>query len=318
MNGNAFQYSHSWVFCVFCFCSGLTVFLPSICLQTIFLEVETKYMSPNDSSWQVVFSEMSEVTVTKNTYPSMMHDVISMSIKSEVSICWLSGSKIRFKNLEQSTVAEIEFSPAGAMTKKVNAKTEHERSNNWRSKRENCLAYSRHLCVTTRFTDVMGRRPSSSSKDAVLTSPLTHAAGYEPYDYFGRRNLALHRQVSRVQGKVASEVFKRDMKFYRKFGTMPAMLKTHTLAPTSNKTRRTNCQANSNSLYLCCSVDDDASSFCDSVSSIPCSSISHVEKQEKWTKDACELSDKTTKFDAIEKWLQGLPKPVFKTGAGHL
>ena len=200
------------------------------------------------------------------------------------------------------------------MTNKENANNGHGRWTNWCFERANCLAYSRHLCVTTRSVDVMEKRPSTSSSDSVFTSPLRHIA-CEPYDYFTGRNLTLHKQVS-IEGKVPREVYNKDMKFHRKFGTMPAMLKTHRLAPAPNQTRRKTCPTNSNS--LCCSMDDDAISFCDSISSIACSSISHVDKQEKWTKDSSELSDKITKFNAIKKWLQGLPKPVFKTDAGNL
>ena len=225
----------------------------------------------------------------------------------------LPFADIKFTNLEQSTVAEIAFSPTRAMTKKENAKNEHRGWNNWRSEREKCLAYSRYLCVTTRSADIIEKRPSTSSSDSVFTSPLTHAA-CEPFDYFRKRNLTLHKQVN-IQGKVPREVYNRDMKFHKKFGTMPTMLKTHTVAPTPNQARRKTCTTNSNSLY---SMDDDTSSFCDSVSSIACSSVSHVDKQEKWTNDSSELSDKITKFNAIEKWLQGLPKPVFKTSAGNL
>lgn len=186
--------------------------------------------------------------------------------------------------------------------------------NNWRSKRKNCLAYSRHLCVTSRSTDAMEKRPSTSFSDSEVKTP--HAEGrYEPYDYFRRSNLTLHRQVS-VQGQMPREVYNRDMKFHRKFGTKPVMLETHTLIPTPDHSRRKAGPTNSSSVH--CGMEDDASSFCDSVSSIACSGITHVGKQEKWTKDARELSDKITKFDAIEKWLQGLPKPVFKTGSGNL
>ena len=97
---------------------------------------------------------------------------------------------------------------------------------------------------------------------------------------------------------------------------MPVMLETHTLAPTPDQIRRNTCPANSNS--VCYGMDDNVSSFCYSVSSIASGTITHVDKQEKWTKDACELSNKITKFDAIEKWLQGLAKLVFKTGSGEL
>lgn len=179
-----------------------------------------------------------------------------------------------------------------------------------RFKKENCLSYSRHLCATTRSANIREKRPATSSSDSVFTSPLTHA-GFEPYDYFRRRNLTLQRQVT-VQGHVPREVYNKERTFQRKFGTMPVMLETHTSALTPDPTRTKTSPANSNS--VCYGMDDDASSFCESVSSIACSSITHVDKQEKWTKDARALSDKITKFDAIEKWLQGLPKPVFKTG----
>ena len=43
----------------------------SIWPQTIFVEAKIKHMPLNDSNCQVVFSEMTEVTVTKNTYASM-------------------------------------------------------------------------------------------------------------------------------------------------------------------------------------------------------------------------------------------------------
>ena len=147
--------------------------------------------------------------------------------------------------------------------------------NNWRSKRQNCLTYSRHFCVTTRSRSIMEQRPSTSSC-SLLTSPLTHA-GYEPYDYFRRRNLTLQRKVS-FQGQVPREVYNKDMKFHRKFGTMPVMLETYTSAPTPNQTRRNTSPANSNS--VCYGMDDNVSSFCDSVSSIASSSITHVDKQE--------------------------------------
>ena len=199
------------------------------------------------------------------------------------------------------------------MTKKAKMEKMNARvtltGNSWRSKRKNFLAYSRHLCVTSR-ADAMEKRPSTSSSDSEDKTPLAQG-GYEPYDYFRRRNLTLHRQVI-VQGHVLREVYNRDMKFHRKFGTMPVRLETHTLVPTPDHSRRKAGPINSNS--VCCGMEEDASSFCDSVSSIACSSITHVGKQEKWTEDARELSDKIAKFDAVEKWLQGLPKPVFKAG----
>ena len=54
--------------------------------------------------------------------------------------------------------------------------------------------------------------------------------------------------------------------------------------------------------------EDDASSFCNSVSSIACSSILDVDKPEKWIKDVHKSVDKLTKFRAVENWLKNLHK----------
>ncbi|KAL9973678.1 hypothetical protein ACROYT_G020162 [Oculina patagonica] len=165
-------------------------------------------------------------------------------------------------------------------------------------------AYSRHLCVSTRSTNVMESRPSTSSSDSEDKTFLGQA-GHGPYDDFKRRNLTLSRQVS-IAGKVPQQVYNMDHKFHKKFGTKSEMIETHAITPTPHQARRRSSPTNS--VYS--GIDDDASSLCaDSVSSIACSSITHVDKQEKWNRDVRKLSDKYAKFDDIEKWLQSLPKP---------
>ena len=183
--------------------------------------------------------------------------------------------------------------------------------NNWSCTKKRYLAYSRHLCLTNRSTNVTESMPSTPSSDSGEKTFLEQAG---PYDDFKRRNLTLERQVN-VVARVPRQVYSMDQKFHKKFGTRSEMLEKPPLAPaTLHQTKRK--ASPMNSVY--CGTDDDASSFCDSVSSIACSSISHVDKQEKWNRDVCKLSDKNTKFDAIEKWLQSLPKPVLKPGLGNL
>ena len=180
--------------------------------------------------------------------------------------------------------------------------------NNWSSTKRNYLAYSRHLCITTRATNVIGSRLSTFKDKTFLGQECD---GH--HDEFKRRNLTLNRQLS-VVGRVPQQVYNMDQRFHKKFGTKPEMIETHALAPKPHQTRRK--ISPTNSVY--CGIDDDASSFCDSVSSIACSSITHVDKQEKWNKDVRKLSDKYAKFNAIEKWLQSLPKPDLKSGLGNL
>ncbi|KAL9973682.1 hypothetical protein ACROYT_G020166 [Oculina patagonica] len=57
-------------------------------------------------------------------------------------------------------------------------------------------------------------------------------------------------------------------------------------------------------------ADEDARSFCDSVSSIACSSFAKENKEQNMARDYGMISDKIAKFNAIEKWLQNLPTPV--------
>ena len=173
------------------------------------------------------------------------------------------------------------------------------------------MAYSRHLCITTRATDVMESTPSTSSSDLEDKTFLGQVF-HGPYDRFKRRNITLNRQLS-VLGSIPQQVYNMDQRFHNKFGTKHEMIDKHAFAPTPHQTSKA---GPTNSVYCC--IDDDASSFCDSVSSMACSSITHVDKQEKFNKVVPKLSDKYEKFDAIEKWLESLPKPVLKSGLGNL
>ena len=185
--------------------------------------------------------------------------------------------------------------------------------NNWSCTKKRYLAYSRYLCLTKRSTNVTETQsmPSTPSSDSGDKTFLEQAG---PYDDFKRRNLTLERQVN-VIARVPRKVYIMDQNFHRKFGTRSEMLEKHALSPTTlHQTKRKASPINS----IYCGTDDDGSSFCDSVSSIACSSFSHVDKQEKRNRDVRKLSDKNAKFDAIEKWLQSLPKPVLKPGLGNL
>lgn len=84
-----FGFSVFLCFVVFC-----VWFFSSIWLQTIFFEAKIKHMPLNDSNCQVVFWEMSEVTVTKNNYASMLarrHLNVNQKWRSYLLTYWIKN-----------------------------------------------------------------------------------------------------------------------------------------------------------------------------------------------------------------------------------
>ena len=183
------------------------------------------------------------------------------------------------------------------------------------SKGIHSLDYSRHLCVTSRSPASLGKRYARSFSDFAATK-----ADCGSLNNHEKRKVHSSRRVSVQRHPVTqSQVYKADQRFQRKF-TQKSMFGTRDLAPKLPPTGRKpgpTCSARS-VLDVDDHDDDDASSFCDSVSSMACSSIVHVAKQEKWTRAAHGSVDKIAKFDAIEKWLQNIPKSVLQPGSGNL
>ena len=65
-----------------------------------------------------------------------------------------------------------------------------------------------------------------------------------------------------------------------------------------------------------CGMEDDDRSGCDSVLSFACSGFTNVNAEKQRQLADNELLSRSAKFNAIETWLQHLPKPVLRTGFG--
>lgn len=171
------------------------------------------------------------------------------------------------------------------------------------------LDYSRHLCVTTRLARSLGnQRPSRRFSDSDLRQ-----TGQQPCDNSNKRNATFGRQLS-VESQIRHrQVYNMDQKFHKKFGNVTKGFATDVLSQSSYRASRDAVPTNS----VPCRVDDEARSFSDSISSTTCTNFAkpHVRSQKICTKDDRKLPDKIAKFQAIEKWLQNLPKPVMKPGS---
>ena len=190
--------------------------------------------------------------------------------------------------------------------------------NDWSSKGKHSLDYSRHLCVITRSPRSLGNTSSKSFNDSGAAK-YVGKADRRSVNHQEKRKVHSSRRVI-VEGRLTqSQVYKADQKFQRKY-SQKNMFGTRDLAPKLPQTSR-----KPGPMFSARSVtdvddhdNDDARSFCDSVYSMACSSIVHEDKQEKWTRAAHGSVDKIAKFDAIEKWLQNIPKSVLKPGSGRL
>ncbi len=175
------------------------------------------------------------------------------------------------------------------------------------------LDFSRHLCVTTRLArSFRNQKPSRRFSDSEATR-LLRQTGQQPCDDSNRRNVTFGRHLSMESQRLRGQVHNVDKTFHRKFGNMNKMFATNGSSPPSYRPSRDEVPTNS----VHCRTDDEARSFCDSISSIACSNFAKpdAERQKTWTKHKRKFPDKIAKFQAIEKWLQNLPEPVLKPGS---
>ena len=171
--------------------------------------------------------------------------------------------------------------------------------------RTHSFNFSRHLCASPRPKALADKRPSKSFSDTDAMGLLGRTTHSRYQDFKERKPKFVRQPANRSERESQKQVYNTDDSFHRKYGNTNDRLDLQALPPT---TRMVNSPVNSvphNELNF----DDDARSFCDSVSSIACSNFTNadVDKERKRKKS---LSGKIASFDVIETWLQQLPKPV--------
>ena len=172
--------------------------------------------------------------------------------------------------------------------------------------RTHSLDFSRHLCASPRPKALTEKRPSKSFSDTDAIGLLGRTAHGRYQDFNERKPKFIRQPTNRVERVSQKQVYNTDDSFHRKYGNKNEKLDLQTLPST---TRLVNSPVNS-VLHNEVNVDDDARSFCDSVSSIACSNFTNADI-DKERKRKNHFSEKVAKFDAIETWLQQFPKPVF-------
>ena len=172
--------------------------------------------------------------------------------------------------------------------------------------RTHSFDFSRHLCASPRPEELDKKRPSRSFSDTDAMGLLGRTAQGRYQDFNERKPKFVRQPRNCVERVSQKQVYNTDDSFHRKYGNRNQRLDLQTLPPT---TRLVNSPVNS-VLHNEVNVDDDARSFCDSVSSIACSNFTNADI-DKGREGKNHLSEKITKLDVIETWLQQLPKPVF-------
>ena len=138
-----------------------------------------------------------------------------------------------------------------------------------------------------------------------ITAVSSARVYHEQYDAFRKRNATLGRQKSVECRSKQVKVYTKDRKFHRKFAGSDALDETQHNAKLA-QVQHLHVNRESPVEFLSCRRGDDERSYCDSVLSLACSDLTKADVRKR-TKD--NLLQKRAKFDAIEKWLQCLPRP---------
>ena len=181
----------------------------------------------------------------------------------------------------------------------------NDRFSKWRQS----LDYSRHLCTVTRPSASLGGNSiqSLNTVGAAKSFGNTHCGSLN--DGKKRKGQSTSSGNDKIDLK-QTQVSRTNQRFQRKLSKV-SMRSAHdfslSLRPhTGRKPSRMPSYEGGEDVYG--EDEDDASSFCNSVSSFSCSSILDVDKPEKWIKDVHKSVDKLTKFRAVENWLKNLHK----------
>ena len=178
--------------------------------------------------------------------------------------------------------------------------------NNWNAYRKHPREYSRHLCDFTRPAELVGNKPSRRASDSEAITLHSHT--YHGVDNLRKRHLRMGRKESAGDGTPQAKVYTLDKTFHRKFGHKGRQEETLydsglAVIPHQIANRK---QTPGNSFYS--GMGEGEKSFCVPVSSFACSSTVYAGVEIRTPKLDDELPTKNEKYEAIEKWLDCLPK----------
>lgn len=171
--------------------------------------------------------------------------------------------------------------------------------------RKYSLDFSRHLCIDATPNAMMDRRHSRPFSDTEAVNLLRHL-NRNGKDFTTRRRTSIE-QTQSIQRSLQGQVYCKDDKFQRKYSMKNDQVERlpATTSPVVSK------RLLSNPVGPLDFDEECARSFCDSVSSIACSTLKNVDEEAEYRKERkCSLTTKVSNIDAIESWLQGVSKAL--------
>lgn len=188
---------------------------------------------------------------------------------------------------------------------KTNARPSTREKDGIQPTRKYSLDFSRHLCIDATQSVVMDRRHSKSFSDTEAVNLLRHL-NPNGKDLATRRRTSIG-QTHSIQRSLQGQVYCKDDKFQRKYSMKNDQVErlSATTSPVVSK------RILSNPVGPIHFDEECARSFCDSVSSVACSTLKNVDEDAEYRKERKRsLSTKVSNIDAIESWLQGVSKAL--------
>ncbi|XP_029200353.1 uncharacterized protein LOC114964980 [Acropora millepora] len=188
---------------------------------------------------------------------------------------------------------------------KTNARPSTREKDRIQPTRKYSLDFSRHLCIDATQSAMMDRRHSKSFSDTEAVNLLRHL-NPNGKDLATRRRTSIG-QTHSIQRSLQGQVYCKDDKFQRKYSMKNDQVErlSATTSPVVSK------RILSNPVGPLHFDEECARSFCDSVSSIACSTLKNVDEEAEYRKERKRsLSTKVSNIDAIESWLQGVSKAL--------
>lgn len=188
---------------------------------------------------------------------------------------------------------------------KTNARPSTREKDGIQPTRKYSLDFSRHLCIDATQSAMMDRRHSKSFSDTEAVNLLRHL-NPNGKDFATRRRTSIG-QTHSIQRSLQGQVYCKDDKFQRKYSMKNDQVErlSATTSPVVSK------RILSNPVGPLHFDEECARSFCDSVSSVACSTLKNVDEDAEYRKERKRsLSTKVSNIDAIESWLQGVSKAL--------
>lgn len=189
--------------------------------------------------------------------------------------------------------------------RKTNARPSIREKDHIQPTRKHSLDFSRYLCNDATQRAMMDRRHSKSFSDTEAVN-LLRDLNPSGEDFATRRPTSIG-QTQCIQRSLKGQIYCKDDKFQRKYSMKNDQAERLQVTNLPVVPQR----IISNPFGPVDFEEECARSFCDSVSSIACSTLKNVDEEDEYRKERKRsLTKKVSNIDAIESWLQGVSESL--------